>query len=92
MEQLLKLGEAIAGNPQSGIIVLLVVLLGVAVWAYWQERKEVRRIQEERLREAREDTKAMANALNAASVTVSEFKASNEALRIAFEALVRSVG
>lgn len=85
----MKFGGSVANNPQ-GIIMLLVVLLGVTAWAYWQEKKEVRRIQEDRLREAREDTKSMADTLNAASTTVAEFKASNDALRIAFETLTRS--
>ncbi|MHA1573298.1 MAG: hypothetical protein ACTSX8_04835 [Alphaproteobacteria bacterium] len=89
MGQLLKVSEAIAGNPQTGVVLILVILLGLAAWAYWQERKEVRKIQNERLKEAREDTKSMADALNAASVTVAEFKSSNDALRIAFEALTR---
>ncbi len=90
MGQLIKFGESIANNPQTGITMLLVVLLGVTIWAYWQEKKEVRRIQEDRLREAREDTKSMADTLNSASTTVAEFKASNDALRIAFEVLTRS--
>ena len=91
MDALLDIAKAVASEPLTGIILLLVVLLGVAVWAFWQERKRNNRIQEERVVEAREDTELMTNALNEAAQAAIEFKASNDALRMAFDALTRAI-
>lgn len=90
MNALLDIGKAIASEPVTGIVVLLVVLLGVALWAYWQKSKQVDRLQEERIAEAREDTELMTNALNEATHAASEVKASNDALRLAFEVFTRA--
>lgn len=90
MGQLFEIADKIASDPLKGIIVLLVLLLGLALWAYWQERKRNNAIQNERVVEAREDTALMATALNEASSAVREFKGSNDSLRLAFETFVRS--
>lgn len=92
MDALFKIAKAVASEPQTGIIVLLVLLLGIAVWGYWQERKRNNKIQDERVIEAREDTKMMTHALHEATHAALDFKASNEALRLAFDALSRAIG
>lgn len=89
MGELLEIAKAVASGP-NGVVLVLVLLLGLALWAYWQERKENRRLQDERLKEAREDTELMTQALAEATHTVNDFKASNEALRIAFETFTRT--
>lgn len=91
MSTLLDIAKAIASEPRNGIIVLLAVLLGVALWAFWQERKRINKIQDERVVEAREDTELMTNALNEATQAAIEFKTSNDALRLAFDALTRAI-
>ena len=97
MGQLLEIGRTIVSDPLKGLVVLLVLLFGGTLWAYWQERKRNNEIQEERLieaetrvAEAREDTKLMTTALDEASSAVANFKNSNDALRLAFETFVRT--
>lgn len=68
---------------------LLVTLLGLAIWAYWQERRRNERVAEQRLTEAREDTEAMVSALTEATNAVEQFKASNDALKTTIELLIR---
>lgn len=91
MSILFDILKAIVLEPRNGIIVLLAVLLCVALWAFWQERKRNNEIQDERVVEAREDTALMTNALNEATQAAIEFKDSNDALRLAFDALTRAI-
>ncbi len=92
MGALVDIAKAIASDhPMTGIVILLVVLLAAAVWAFWQERKRNNRIQEERVAEAREDTELITNALNEASQAAHEVKNSNDALRLAVETLARAL-
>jgi len=74
------------------VILILVVLLGLAIWGYWQERKENKRISEERLQETREDMQLMSSTINEAKNTIEEFKTSNDALRLSFDSLVKVLG
>jgi cbb3-type cytochrome oxidase subunit 3 len=90
-QEIVKLGQVLVG-PEPGVKLLLFFLCGLAAWAYWKEKKRNEEVSKERLKEAKEDTKAMADALNEAKTTVESFKASNDALRVAFETLTRSIG
>lgn len=90
MGALLDIAKAIATDPLKGLIIMLAVLAGGFAWAYWQERKRNNQIQEERVAEAREDTELMTNALNEAAQAAHEVKASNDALRLAFEVFTRA--
>ena len=92
MGQLLEIADKIASDPFKGIVILLVLLLGLTMWAYHRERKRIDEIQGQRIIEAREDTKLMTTALVEASSAVRGFKESNDALRLAFETLVRTQG
>lgn len=87
---LLEVAGEVASEPTTGVILLLVVLLGLAVWAYWQERQRNNKIQDERIAEAKEDTELVLSTLHDATQAVQEFTGSNEALRTAFEAFVRT--
>lgn len=89
MGDLLKFAIEIAkGSSTPGLVVLLVLLLGMALWAYWQERRQNQRVADARLTEARQDTEAMTSALHEATHAVESFKASNEALKSAIELML----
>lgn len=90
MLELVEAGKAILGDA-PGTTLLVFVLAGIAVWAYWHEKKRNEDLQKERLKEAREDTELFVNALNEATYAFKEFKSTNEALKIGFETLARSV-
>lgn len=80
------MGKSILG-PEPGISLLLFVLCGLSLWAYWREKTKNDSIADERLSEAREDTRTVMEALNEANSTIKEFKISNDALCKAFESL-----
>lgn len=88
MEALLEIAKSILG-PEPGITLLLFVCLALAVLAFWKEKLKNDQVATDRLREAREDTELLVETVNEAVNTVREFKASNDALRAAFESLVR---
>ncbi len=88
---LLEIAQALATDPRNGIIVLLAMLLGVSIWAFWQERKRNNRIQDERVIDAQESVKLMTNALNHATQAAGENKTSNDALRQAFDTLIKAI-
>lgn len=90
MEAILELGKSLLG-PEPGITLLLFLGLGLALWAYWKEKLKNEAIAADRLKEAREDTELFMEALHEATNTIGEFKASNDALKTAFEILSRSV-
>ncbi len=90
MTELLELAKAIAGD-EPGIKLLLLILAGTSIWAYWQEKKKREKVAEERLAEAREDTEQIMGALTEAHSTIKDFKASNDALKYAFESLEKTV-
>ena len=86
MESLVALAKEIVG-PQPGSALLLFVLCGVALWAYWKEKNKNDLIADERLVESRQDTQLVMETLSEATATIKEVKSSNEALRSAFESL-----
>jgi len=88
MEALLDFAKSLLG-PEPGIALLLFVLLALALVAFWKEKVKNDRVSDSRLKEAREDTELLVETVNEAVNTVREFKASNDALRSAFEALIR---
>ena len=90
MKELLKFATSLGDDGRNGLIAVLAVLLGLSLWALWQIAKENRRIQNDRLKEVREDTKLIGDTLNEVTVAVHEFKNSNESLRIAFETFIRT--
>jgi hypothetical protein len=90
MMGLVELGKEILG-PQPGATLLLFVIAGISMWSYWREKKRNETLMEERLEETRADTELYASTLNEAVSAVKEFKAANEALKIAFEALANSI-
>ncbi len=90
MSELFKFATSLADDGRNGLIAVLAVLLGLSLWVGWQLYKENRRIQAERLKEVREDTKLIGDTLNEVTVAVHEFKNSNDSLRIAFETLIRT--
>lgn len=90
MTELLELAKAIVVD-ESGIKLLLLMLAGVSIWAYWREKKKGEAVAEERLIEAREDTEQIMGALAEAHNTIKDFKASNDALKYAFESLEKAV-
>ena len=78
MLDLIEAGKAIFGEG-AGATLLIFLLAGMAVWAYWHEKKKNDEIQKERLKEAREDTELFVNALNEATYAFKESKSTNEA-------------
>ena len=86
----LEFANSILG-AQSGVVLLLFVCLAIVLVAYWQEKKKNDRTADARLKEAREDTELLVDTVNEAVSTVREFKASNDALRFAFETLTSAV-
>ena len=88
MEALVTFAKSILG-PEPGVALLLFILLVLAVLAFWKEKVKNDKVADSRLKEAREDTELLVETVNEAVHTVREFKASNDALRSAFEALVR---
>lgn len=87
---LLELAKSILGS-QPGIALLLLVCLAWAVVAYRREKIKNDKVGDDRLKEAREDTELLVETVNEAVNTVREFKASNDALKTAFEALAAAV-
>lgn len=77
---------------QHGVTLFLFVCLVGALVAYSREKAKNDRVAEDRLKEARDDTELLVDTVNEAVNTVREFKASNEALTAAFEALTSAVG
>ena len=73
MLEFAKVGKLLLG-AESGLALLLFFLCGVALWAYWRERKRNNAIQEERLTDAREDVRAMTEALVEARSAIGGFK------------------
>jgi len=90
MDALLEFGKAIVG-PEPGVKMLLLVCLALVVFAFWKEKSKNDKVSDERLKEAREDTELLVDTVNEAVNTVREFKASNDALRLAFETLVKEL-
>lgn len=90
MLDLIEAGKSIFGEG-AGASLLTFLLAGMAVWAYWQEKKKNDELQKERLKEAREDTELFVNALNEATYAFKEFKGTNDALKIGFETLARTI-
>ena len=89
MDALVGLGRLILGEDAQGVVLLLFVALGGALWAYWQEKKKNEKIAEQRLKEAREDIVLFVDTLKEATYTIKEFKTSNDALKIGFETIAR---
>jgi len=87
---LVELGKELLG-PNPGATLLLFFLCGVLAWAYWKEKKKNEEVAKERLKEAREDVELYMSTLNEATNAVREFKSTNDALRIGFETLARTV-
>jgi len=91
MDDLIKLAVEIAkGSSTPGLVLVLTILLGLALWAYWQERRANQKVADQRLTEARQDTEAMTSALHEATHAVESFKNSNEALKHAIELMLQS--
>ena len=86
MDELLKMAKGVLG-PDPGISLLLFVLCGLCMWAYWQEKQKNDEIADTRLDDARQDTKLVLEALNDATLAVKEFKESNSALQLTLEKL-----
>jgi hypothetical protein len=86
MTLLLEAAKALT-SPDLGVKVLLFLCLVLSLIAYWKEKNHNERVAADRLREAREDTELLVETVNEAVGVVKEFKASNEALRRAFDAL-----
>lgn len=84
--------EIAKGSSTPGLVILLVLLLGLALWAYWQERRQNQQVADQRLTEARQDTEAMTSALHEATHAVEAFRASNEALKHAIELMLQTRG
>jgi hypothetical protein len=87
---LFEFAKAVLG-PQPGVTLFLLVCLVLALVAYNREKVKNDVVADARLKEAREDTELLVETVNEAVTTVKEFKASNEALRVAFEALASAV-
>lgn len=81
MLELIKAGQALLGE-EPGATLLLFFLCGIIAWAYWRERKRNNEIQEERLAEAREDIKAMTEALMEAKNAIDGFKNTLEVVAV----------
>jgi hypothetical protein len=93
MADLFKLAVEIAkGSSTPGLVILLTTLLGIALWAYWRERRQNQKVSDQRLTEARQDTEAMTSALHEATHAVETFRASNEALKHAIELMLQTRG
>jgi len=90
MEALVDLGVSLLG-PEPGVTLFMFIALGLSLWAYWKEKGKNETVANERLNRAREDTELFMAALNEANNTIREFKASNDALRRAFEVLSHSM-
>jgi hypothetical protein len=86
MDVILEMVRALS-SPDSGVKVLLLICAVLSLIAYWREKARNERVSADRLREAREDTELLVETVNEAVGVVKEFKASNEALRVAFDAL-----
>ena len=69
-------------GAEPGVALLLFFLLGVAIWAYWRERRVNNEIQEERLADAREDVKMMTEALMEAKNATEGFKNTLEVVAV----------
>lgn len=87
---LLEFARSVLG-PQSGVIFFLLVCLILALVAYGREKAKNDRVACDRLKEARDDTELLVDTVNEAVSTVREFKASNDALRRAFDVLATAV-
>jgi len=93
MDSLIELAAEIAKTSSTpGLVLVLTILLGLALWAYWQERRTNTQVAEQRLTEARADTEAMTSALHEATHAVEAFRASNEALKHAIELMLQTRG
>jgi cbb3-type cytochrome oxidase subunit 3 len=79
MRELADIARALLG-PEPGITLLLFFMCGLLVWVYWREKKKNEDIQEERLQEAREDTKEMTEALVNATKAQEGFKKTLDAI------------
>lgn len=90
MMELIEAGKAILG-PQPGATLLLFFACGIIAGLYWREKRRNEKKQDERLAEVKKETELFVTALNEATQAVREFKSSNDALRIGFEALASSI-
>lgn len=78
-------------GPQPGVTVFLLVCLTLALLAYNRERTKRDQASDARLKDAREDTELLVETVHEAVNTVKELKLSNDALKIAFEALTSTI-
>ena len=78
MDALIDIGKLL--SQESKVTLILFFLCGLAFWAYWKEKKRNDKSQEERLKEAREDTKAMTGALVGVKNTIQSFKDTLDAI------------
>jgi hypothetical protein len=90
MEELIAFAKALLG-PEPGIALLLFILAGLALVAYWKEKAKGDKVSAERLKEAKEDTALLVDTVNEAVNTVRAFKESNESLKLSFENLTQAV-
>jgi cbb3-type cytochrome oxidase subunit 3 len=79
MRELAEIARALLG-PEPGITLLLFFVCCLLGWVYWKEKKKNENIQEERLQEAREDTKEMTEALINATKAQEGFKETLDAI------------
>jgi FtsZ-binding cell division protein ZapB len=89
MEELVKLAKSVLGQD-PGISLLLFILCGLAMWAYWKEKQKSEVISEQRLEEARQDVKLITETLSEMTGSVRDFKESNDSLKAAFESLANT--
>lgn len=90
MQTFIEISQALVG-ADPGLKLILMIALVFSVVAFWREKSRNERTASERLKESRADTELLVETVNEAVHTVREFKASNEALREAFNRLSVSV-
>lgn len=73
MNELIGFAKAMLG-PEPGITIFLFVGLGLALWAYWMEKKKNEVLNQERVTEVREDTKMVISALSEANSATMAYK------------------
>lgn len=86
MEELIKTATAVVG-PQPGMAMLLFILCGLVLWAYWKEKTKNDQVADERIKETRKDVETVTEALREVTVTVKDFKASLEAVKGVIDSL-----
>lgn len=79
MTWIVDLGKSLLGD-EPGITLFLFFLCAVSTGAFWREKKRNDYIQEERITEAREDTKVMTEALIEAKSAIQGFKSTLDAI------------